>query len=184
MEYPSVLWKRLDTSGTDACRFVSRDEGWAIEGQANFVHEGAVACLSYSLLCAPDWTSRLAVVNGWVGHRPLSLVIERSDAAGWQLNGQAVPGSEALLDVDLGFTPASNTNAIRRLGLGIGDRTETTALWLDSEDWTLKPLVQSYHRTSATTFAYASPIHGYQAELETDGFGVIRSYPDLWVAVR
>jgi hypothetical protein len=63
-------------------------------------------------------------------------------------NDRPIDLTGGLLDVDLGFTPASNTNAIRRLDLGIGETTETIAVWLDTADWTVKPLTQSYERLS------------------------------------
>ena len=87
-----------------------------------------------------------------------------------------------LLDVDLGFTPASNTNAIRRLDLRIGASAETTALWLDTDDWTLKPLHQIYTRTGPNRYDYASPQHDYRATLVTDDFGAVLTYPALWQA--
>lgn len=184
MEGAIVLWNRLDTSGTDACRFVPQDDLWTIEGRATFDHEGKVACLFYAVICASDWTTRKATVRGWVGRRSVSFDIQRDPIGDWILNGQAVPDAGDLLDIDLGFTPASNTNAIRRIALSIGEKTETTALWLDTEDWTLKRLVQTYHRTSDTTYEYSSPQHGYHAKLTTNDFGVVQSYPKLWVAVR
>ena len=99
------------------------------------------------------------------------------------IDGAEIENVGGLLDVDLGFTPATNTNAIRRLGLAIGEEVETTAVWLDTEDWGFKPLKQVYRRLSKTEFAYASPSHDYAAILITDDFGIVRSYPQLWAAV-
>ena len=90
---------------------------------------------------------------------------------------------EIVVDVDLGFTPATNTNAIKRLSLEIGAEVETTAVWLDIDDWSFKPLRQIYKRLSATELAYCSPSHEYDAILQIDDFDIIRHYPALWKMV-
>ena len=182
--YRAVLWRRLDAAGMDACRFRRGKTGWTIEGAAVFADRGAVARLSYTLDLDPDWSSLAARVSGWVGGETIDLDIRRTAEGGWQANGVEVPEVAGLCDVDLGFTPATNTNALRRMRLKSVDAAETTAVWLDAADWRFKPLSQTYRRLSETRYAYASPMHGYHAELEIDPFGVVLTYPDLWAADR
>jgi hypothetical protein len=179
----AILWRRLDCEGSDACRVRSVHDGWLIEGAAAWQSVDVVAALSYRVEIDADWTSRAAHVSGFAGGRSIHLEIARGNG-GWTLNGEAVPEVDCLVDIDLGFTPATNLNAIRRLDLDIGERTETTAAWLDTDDWRIKPLVQSYRRIGERRYAYASPAHGYRAELETDDFGMVTHYPDLWRAAQ
>ena len=168
-----VLWHRLDQPGHDACRFRERPEGWMIEGNAVFEQAGRPASLAYRLCCCKDWRTRRASVSGWIGHDALDLTIERHGAQDWRVNGTPAPAMAGLDDIDLGFTPATNTSALRRLDLREGAGATCVALWLDTEDWTVKRLTQSYRRTGPRTFAYASPKHGYRANLETDDFGAV-----------
>ena len=179
-----VLWRRLDMEGHDACRYVETLGGWEIEGTAVFEHRGCAASLSYSLLCDSKWTSRSAVVSGWIAERQFELSIEREADTQWRINGILDASMTGLSDIDLGFTPASNTNVIRRLDLSEGSKAETVAVWLDTEDWTVKRLPQSYHRTGAHTFRYVSPEHDYHATLVIDDFGAVTSYPNLWTTQR
>lgn len=176
-----VLWKRLDRAGADACRVRRIETGWVIEGAATFFEGDMVASLSYQLLCNAAWETRSADVHGWIDGQDWRLQVQRRPD-GWVMDGSALGFGEGLLDIDLGFTPASNTNAIRRLALDIGDRIETTALWLDTDDWTLKPLLQTYERISPTSIAYTSPEHGYKATLQVNAFGIVLEYPGLWKA--
>ena len=202
----SVIWRRLDVPGMDAGQFRSGTAGWRIGGTAIFVEDGSIAKLAYELTCDADWSTRSFSVSGWVGERQLALHLERSDSAGWRtsdagpsavsdaglsaVTSEALPPSHGsvdwqhLVDVDLGFTPATNTNAIRRLDLKPGQEAETTALWLDTSDWMLKPLPQVYRRKTETLLAYESPLHDFRADLTSDSFGVIENYPGLWAAMR
>ena len=185
MESLQVLWNRLDQEGMDACRIRAADEGWAIEGTAVFGDdENPVVNLSYRLLCESDWRTRGADVHGWIGNRDWCLQITRRPDGIWMANDHPIDLTGGLLDVDLGFTPASNTNAIRRLDLGIGEKVETIAVWLDMADWTMKPLTQTYERLSLTVYAYESLQHGYKAELQVNTFGIVLDYPGLWKAER
>ena len=179
-----VLWRRLDTEGHDACRYFEMPDGWKIEGTAVFKHGDSAASLRYPLLCDSTWTSQSAVVSGWIAERRFDLNIEREADDQWRINGLLDADMAGLGDIDLGFIPASNTNAIQRLDLSEGAKAETVAVWLDNDDWSVKRLPPSYHRTGAHTFGYASPRHDYRATLVTDDFGAITEYPDLWIMDR
>ncbi|WP_245739564.1 putative glycolipid-binding domain-containing protein [Thioclava dalianensis] len=180
----TVLWRRLDQPGYDACRIAATSQGWTIEGAAVFAQNGTAAHLAYRLFCDATWRSRGASVSGWVGHMSLDLTLERAGTDDWRVNGEIDPNMTGLDDIDLGFTPASNTNAIRRLDLSEGTGADCVAVWLDTEDWSVKRLPQSYHRTGPRTYAYVSPQHDYRATLVTDAFGAITDYPDLWTMCR
>lgn len=180
----AVIWKRLDVPGMDACQFQSASDGWVISGTAIFINDGSAAKLTYEVTCLSDWSTRTASVSGWIGKKNISFTLERPDAADWHLNGTSMKGLSALADIDLGFTPATNTNAIRRLNLQEGQEIETTALWLDTSDWMLKPLRQVYRRKSDKVLEYASPQHHYLADITIDPFGVIMDYPGLWTVAK
>ena len=102
----------------------------------------------------------------------------------WSVNGGDDNALAGLEDIDLGFTPASNTNAIRRLNLAEGEEAESVAVWLDTEDWNVKPLRQSYCRVGGSAYDYKSPMHDYRATLLVDDFGAVREYPGLWVMLN
>lgn len=179
-----VLWKRLDHEGHDACRFSRTADGWTVEGTAVFEQDGQVVNLAYRLICDRSWVSLQASVAGWIGEIDFLLDIERDGDDCWRVNGIQNQALTGLKDIDLGFTPASNTNAIRRLNLSGDEAAETIAVWLDTEDWTVKPLRQSYHRGKGDTFHYISPQHDYRATLIVDDFGAVTKYPDLWEMVH
>ena len=54
------------------------------------------------------------------------------------------------LDIDLGFTPATNMVAIRRLGLRVGQEAEAPAAWLNYKTMRLATLAQKYLRIDKT----------------------------------
>ncbi|MGP3698521.1 putative glycolipid-binding domain-containing protein [Rhodobacter sp. NSM] len=179
----TILWRRLSQEGHDACRYRETPEGWMIDGTAVFTHADRAAMLSYHVMCDPEWASRGAAVSGWIGSRPFRLDLWRADDGLWRVNGHIDRSLDGLQDIDLGFTPATNTTAIRRLRLPEGSGARSVAVWLDDGDWTVKPLVQTYRHVARGRYAYESPLHDYGATLLVDDFGTVTDYPELWKMV-
>lgn len=155
-----------------------------IAGTAVFGHLGQVANLSYSLICDEQWASTLATITGWIGPKDFHMTIERDRDKHWCVDGEKIHVPSGLQDIDLGFTPASNTIAIRRLSLSVGEQAKTVALWLDTDDWTVKPLRQRYRCIENNVFGYSSPQHDYHATITVNDFGVVTDYPKLWAMVN
>ena len=60
-----------------------------------------------------------------------------------------------LVDVDLGFSPVTNTLPIRRLDPAIGEAVVVTAAWVVSRA-TIEPLPQRYIRLAERRYRYES----------------------------
>lgn len=179
-----ILWRRLDVPGHDACRISFEDGRWKIEGTAVCLEAGAVSCMNYHVQCDEFWRTERAVVKGWTGDKTLSLSIDRNRDGRWKINDRPADHLKGLLDIDLGFTPSTNTIAVRRMGLAVGEASPVAAAWIDTTDWELKKIEQSYKRLTETTFDYRSPDHGYHETLTVDSFGLVLDYPGLWTAER
>jgi hypothetical protein len=178
----SILWRRLDTPGHDACRLERSAAGWRIEGTVVFRHEGVPARLGYYVTCDSAWHTQQGQVHGWLGERSAEFSVARTARGGWTLNGTFVPGLESCVDLDFGFTPATNLLQLRRVALAVGQAADVPAAWLEVSAGTLTVLPQRYERRSATTYWYESPSVSYEGLLEVGPAGFIRHYPGLWEA--
>jgi uncharacterized protein len=87
---------------------------------------------------------------------------------------------ERYIDLDLGFTPATNLLQLRRLALADGQAAEAPVAWLDVAVGTLTVLPQRYERRGDATYWYEAPSVPYTGLLEVTPTGFIRRYPDLW----
>jgi hypothetical protein len=93
-----------------------------------------------------------------------------------------VPNVGRCLDLDFGFTPATNLIQLRRLALDDGQIADAPAAWLDVSSATLELLSQRYERRGEGAYWYEAPSLGYAALLEVAPTGFIHRYPDLWEA--
>ncbi|MEW6519824.1 MAG: putative glycolipid-binding domain-containing protein [Thermodesulfobacteriota bacterium] len=182
MTISTVLWRRLDAPGHDACRLAQTAGGWRLEGAAVFRHEGEAACLTYRVVCDGDWFAQEGEVQGWVGALPLDFRIRRGAEGVWTLNSRIMPALHGCIDLDLGFTPATNVFQLQRVALQVGQAAAVPVAWLDVPAGTLDVLHQHYERRAADIYWYEAPRFGYGALLTVNAAGFVVKYPDLWEA--
>jgi uncharacterized protein len=183
------MWRSTDGATVEYCLYsrheLARRLGGtvltALDGQPARIHYGAEVrddhrvCHASGKILRGIKSIRFAFgVNetgtGWVGVDRNGKPIESPDLAGAQ-------------DVERGFTPSTNTLALWRLNLAIGESGTSTAAWLRFPEMTVSLLPQRYTRTGAATYFYESPSHDFTAELEVDELGLIVRYGDLWERV-
>lgn len=111
----TVLWRRVDAPGHDACAVMRMRDGWRISGVAVFLSGKQPARLSYDVHCDHDWITQNAFVEGFIGSTPYLAKIVRSARGRWKLNGVLQPQLDGCDDLDIAFTPATNTIALRRM---------------------------------------------------------------------
>ncbi|SDD69781.1 hypothetical protein SAMN05421538_102231 [Paracoccus isoporae] len=177
---PQILWRRLDLPGHDACRIWQDSSGQGLDGVAVWLDAAGPAHLSYLVVCDDVWRTRSARVQGRVGQREITLSIQRSPEGDWRIGGEEIPDLHGLQDIDLGFTPATNTLPIRRMRASGSDGGDLAAAWLDAADWRLKLLPQTY-RLAGDIWHYASPRHDFAADLSVNTDGFVTDYPGLWI---
>jgi uncharacterized protein len=179
-----MRWRRLDVPGREAARIDQTADGWRLTGQLEADEAGVRAQLEYVIDCDGGWRTRRAVVTGSASHAPIRFEFGADGEGHWTLNDGPLPPVEGALDIDLGFTPATNLLPIRRLGLAVGARADVRTAWLRFPELRVEGLEQSYWREAATVFHYDALVDGerFQARLDTDEFGRVVRYEGLWEA--
>lgn len=178
-----AFWRRLDRPGHDAARLRWTASGWRLEGAAVFMHDNGPASLIYTVDMDTGWKTLRAHVRGFLASDSVNQLIRRT-SEGWFLNGSKAEGLNHLVDVDFGFTPATNLQQLRRVDLSPGKATELPVAWLDAGASTLIELPQHYERLDERTYRYRARSVGYEATLTIASNGFVALYPDLWEMTR
>ena len=177
-----IFWRRIDQPGHDACRIERQGDGWRVAGAAVFMEETLPCQLAYTVECDAGWRTRSAQIRGFAGTEPVALDISVDDHQRWLLNGVEQRELAGALDIDLGFTPATNMLPIRRLEVPVDGAADVRAAWLPFPDLVLTPQYQIYRRTAANKLTFAAPAIDFRAELTVDPDGLVTSYAGLWMA--
>jgi uncharacterized protein len=179
-----MIWRRLDVPGHEEARVAGTETGWNLTGQVSVEESGILARLRYVIDCDPAWRTRSAVIDGDAGGTAISFELAADAAGNWTLNSKPMIALTGALDVDLGFTPSTNTLPIRRLSLGIGDNALVRSAWLRFPELRLEPLDETYTRETDRSFRYRAMVDGepFVARLDVDAFGRVLRYEGLWEA--
>ena len=176
----SGLWRRV--SGTALERFVLWADGREslLEGTILAQAEGGAFEAHYAIRCDAAWRTKSAEVriSGAGSERALTLTVEDGR---WLADGREQPALVGALDVDLGWSPSTNTLPIRRLSLAVGARSgPIVAAWVRFPDLALEPLPQEYERLAESRYRYSSRGGSFVAQLEVDEHGLVLDYEGQW----
>lgn len=108
------------------------------------------------------------------------LRLKAADGA-WTVGGSIRDDLAGCVDVDLGFSPSTNTLPARRLDLSIGQVATIEAAWVTFPDFNVKRQQQRYERLDDRRWRYQSG--DFSADLVLDEHKLVRRYGvDIWVS--
>lgn len=174
-----AVWRRLDRPGRDVALLRPDGDGWLLQGAAGFDHELGAASVAYQVQVDAGLETKRGILSGFLGEAMVRHEILR-DNRGWRLNGVPVDGLERLVDLDFGFTPATNILQLMRMALRPGEKAELPVAWFDLDSTALTELPQTYERRGDAAYWYEAPTVPYRALLEITPNGFVGSYPGLW----
>jgi uncharacterized protein len=146
----------------------------------------------YAVALATDWSTRVVEIAMRSGgaSEPRTLKLPVAPDQRWQIEREPVPDPtvqaddlvalNGLVDVDLGFSPITNTLPIRRLEPAIGEAVAVTAAWVRFPELTVEPLPQRYLRLADRRYRYESAGGAFVAEIEVDDLGLVTTYEGGW----
>ncbi|HYE21459.1 MAG TPA: putative glycolipid-binding domain-containing protein [Tepidisphaeraceae bacterium] len=177
-------WRRLDVPGVEEARVSRVTGGWELGGALEVEEEGVAARLRYRIACDWAWRTRSAVVDGSADGRKVRIDLSADGAGNWVVDGVARPELAGALDVDLGFTPATNSLPIRRMGLAVGEARDVRTAWVRFPELRVEALEQTYLREGERAYRYRALVDGevFSARLDVDEFGRVVEYEGLWRA--
>lgn len=188
----AVLWQSPAEPDLQQCRLSHIDDGWRLAGTVVTVATDEPARIQYQVEVDHAWATRRVTVDASLGVQPPVQIRLRVDAAGnWQAERRpetaapwvSLPDLSGLRDIDLAFTPATNTLPLRRLEPAVGETVAVTAAWLRFPELDIELLPQTYHRLDHRRYRYQSHSGAFTAEITVDDLGLVVDYAGLWQRV-
>jgi hypothetical protein len=176
----SGLWRWLQGTGLERFEFLRAGDEWIFRGTILTLAHDAAAEARYEITCDHSFHTKSANVSvrDAAGERSVRIV---SEDGRWFENGAENQTVAGALDIDLGWSPSTNTLPIRRFGLEIGQTSgEFIAAWVRFPELTLQPLPQEYLRLGERKYRYSSRGGAFVAELLVDDHGLVINYEGFW----
>ena len=189
-----VLWQLIDGIGLEHCRLVSEREEHLLTGVLVTTSGPSPVTLEYAVRSDRFWHTREVAVSLISSAKEISAssLHLRSDGDGaWHhadpetgdTIGNPISAIQGCIDVDLAFTPATNTLPIRRHDMALGAKIQVAAAWVQFPSLELAVLDQRYQRIDRFRYRYESPAHQFSAMIDVDDVGLVRTYEGLWERV-
>jgi uncharacterized protein len=188
----TVLWQGIQSPGSEWCTLEREPEGWRFRGIVLAEVATVPVLVQYAVALASDWSTRAVeiVMRSGDASEPRELTLTVAPDQRWQITrvpspNPAMPQDDlqallGLVDVDLGFSPVTNTLPIRRLNPAIGEAVAVTAAWVRFPELTIEPLPQRYIRLAERRYRYESAGGAFVAEIEVDDLGLVTAYEGGW----
>ena len=177
-----ILWHCSILASSEYASLLETEDEHRLQGLA-VLPLGVHPChIEYEVLCDGDWMPQSCTVNVALPREVRTIELRSDHVGGWEVNGNPAPHLTGCSDIDLGWTPATNTVPIRRLDLEIGDSASLVTAWIRFPELDVIANQQHYTRLASDRWRYRSG--DYDFELVTDtASGLVLAYgDDLWRA--
>lgn len=172
------VWRSDLLDSTEHFRLLELRDGFGLSGTVMIAYESERVGITYELGVNSGWVTRSAAIQAPDLDLDLDIAVDNSGA--WRVNGQHRSDLDDCTDIDLGWTPATNTLPIRRTGATIDQATTIRAGWLRWPQLVFTPANQTYTKRGENTWLYQQG--DFSAGLEVDRNGVVITYgdPPIW----
>jgi uncharacterized protein len=132
------------------------------------------------------WVECRAVASVGAGEEHRIDLLREADGS-WKMGSpeterrEPAPALSVAVEPDLEFSPITNTLAIDRLNLAVGESAELVTAWVRFPRLNVEPYPQRYTRLAERTYRFES--EGFEAEIEVDDLNLVVRYGDLWERV-
>jgi hypothetical protein len=180
----TYMWRTVGKEGLERGELLQAEQHWIMSGTILRLADTGPAEVKYEIITDVRWSTRTTNVSYRDDRGNKELQITRGDD-GWYANGKRLQLSGDCIDVDLAWSPSTNTLPIRRLNLDIGaDSGPLTAAWIRLPELAVEPLQQTYERTGPRAFRYGSRDGSFKANLTVDDNNLIVDYEGVWKRIR
>ncbi len=183
----NIVWSCLDEPGMEHLHLIEGQHGFTANGLVLAVKKNIAYRIRYTVSCDVAWHVREVRVE--LLDNQVSEVHLKSDGKGhWTTNGhERVALLDGCIDVDISATPFTNTVAIQRLGLAVGEVAEISVAYINVPTMQVTAVTQRYTYVESNDdgehYQYAGYPSGYQAELVVDRNKFVITYPELFMQV-
>jgi uncharacterized protein len=179
-----VLWQSREDDGHEWCELREDGREPMLRGTAVLAEAGDPWRIDYEIWLDEAGRTRRVRIDAEGGPRPVRIDLEADGAGRWtkEGDGAVVVDEPGAVDVDLGFSPSTNTLPIRRLAaeVAIGESREIAVAWVLFPSFEVVCGRQMYERTGERSWRYRSG--SFVGDLTVDEQGLVETYA-VWRAV-
>jgi hypothetical protein len=178
------LWQWVQSPGLERFEFSRIGDERVFRGTILTLSHDAPAEAKYEIACDRSFRTKNAKISLVDASGERTLKIDARDGR-WFENGRENQVVNGAIDIDLGWSPSTNTLPLKRLKLEIGQSSgEFVAAWVRFPELTLQPLPQEYIRLAERQYCYSSRGGAFVAKLTVDKDDLVMDYEGFWFRAK
>lgn len=178
-----LVWQHLEAPGWEHVRVIDDHPGWTVFDSI-LVREdqGQVLRGGYTLVVDKQWRTlelRFMLESAPGSMQGIHLLTE-GDGRWTDANEQHIPELDGISDVDIQWSPLTNTLPLNRLGMSVGSHHDVRVAYIALPDLALQVVDQHYHLSSESTLEFSAPGSSESYAIAVDPKGYVKTYPELF----
>jgi hypothetical protein len=170
-------WRWIDRPGLESLTLALDRSGARAEGHALVVLDGQALEASYRVLHDASWAFRSAEIQLTRGSTHQRLTLERRADGSWLRNESPCPELGPCEDVDLQFSPYTNTPPLLAKPLAPNTGRTVRVAWVTAPELAIQVVGQEYKRLGpGTRYRYRNCSSGITGELVLGADDLVQSY--------
>lgn len=179
----SILWHCAPLASSEYATLRQDGNLFRLRGVVVLPLEDVPCRIDYHLAINSRWVPLSASATLTTPKRVQEVRVVSDGAGCWTLGGEPAPMLDGCTDIDLGWTPATNTIPLRRLDLQVGERATISASWIRFPEFDVVKNDQTYERLRVDRWRYRSGAYDFQLVTDVASGLVLEYGEDLWRAV-
>jgi uncharacterized protein len=176
----TYMWRAVGKDSLERGQLWQDEQHWIMNGTILRLSDSDPAEVRYEIICDARWCTGIANISCQNDQGKRELRLSRNDD-GWYANETRLQLPRDCTDVDLAWSPSTNTLPIRRLQLNVGGISgPLTAAWVRLPELRVEALQQTYERTGPHSYIYRSGGGSFKANLTVDEDDLIVDYEGVW----
>ncbi len=178
-----LIWQHLEAPGWEHVRVITEHPGWTVfdsilAREAN----GQVLRGGYTLVVDKEW--RTLELRFMLESEPGSMqgihLLSEGDGRWFDADEQHIPELDGILDVDIQWSPLTNTLPLNRIGMETGSHHDIRLAYIALPEPRLQVVEQHYHRPDTSTLELSVPGSNEKYPMTVDEDGYVVHYPELF----
>jgi uncharacterized protein len=176
-------WRALRHPGSESAVLSQIEPGWRLAGRADVRFPEGPTTFRYRIDCTPRWEPRKAELTVRFGSDVRRIEILKDERHDWTVAGFRNPDLRGCTDLDFNASPSTNTLALNRLALQVGETAEILTAYVMFPD--IMPIAtrQRYTRLEERRYFFEALHNNFSHEFEVDERNIVTRYPDSWERV-
>jgi uncharacterized protein len=179
-----VWWTTLQQIGLEQLHLVENETSVIADGLVLGIEHTTPFRLWYQVRTDSNWNARECLLQVG-GEKGQTMHLYTNSQGHWtDAEGIAYSALDGCMDIDISYTPFTNTLPIRRLSLTPGESADLLVAYITVPDLSIRPVQQRYtclsHTASSGIYRYESLESTFTADLLVDDHGLVVDYPGIW----